>query len=203
MTGPATRIQVVDDDAVFLESLVAILESWGFDVDAFGDAESFERAAADPPADCILLDVKLGAADGLTLLEALRASGAETPVIMITGHGDVSMAVRAMRSGAQDFIEKPFDDEDLVHRIEAVIRNRQARGPGAEALGRLTPREKDVLREVVAGYSNKIIAHHLGLSPKTVEVHRSRVMDKTGAKNLPQLVRMAIAAGLDPDGGEE
>lgn len=200
---PATRIQVVDDDAVVLESLVAILESWGFEVDAFQDADSFERAAAEAPADCILLDVMLDGKDGLTVLETLRANGTETPVIVITGHGDVSMAVRALRSGAQDFIEKPYDDEHLVQRIEAVVRDSQSRGGGAEALSRLTPRETDVLKEVVAGYSNKVIAHRLGLSPKTVEVHRARVMDKTGAKNLPQLVRLAIAAGVDPDGGEE
>ena len=106
MMQPATHIQVVDDDAVVLESLVAILESWGFDVDAFPDAESFERAAANSPADCILLDVKLDGTDGLTLLQTLRAGGIETPVIVVTGHGDVSMAVRALHSGAQDFVEK-------------------------------------------------------------------------------------------------
>lgn len=196
---PPTRIQVVDDDAVVLESLVAILDSWGFDVDAFGDAESFGRAAVASPADCILLDVMLEGTDGLTLLETLRSRGIETPVIVITGHGDVSMAVRALRSGAQDFIEKPYDDEDLVHRIDAAIQSSHARGGNADLLDRLTPRETDVMKEVVAGYSNKVIAHRLGLSPKTVEVHRARVMDKTGARNLPQLVRIAIAAGLDPD----
>ena len=133
--------------------------------------------------------------DGVEALQRYRALGGAAPVIVMTGHADVSLAVEVMRAGAQDFFEKPFDDRDLIARIDEIkqdaVRNR---GP----FDALTPRETDVMREMVAGRANKVIAHRLGLSPKTVEVHRGRVMIRSGATSLADLVRMAIKAGVDP-----
>lgn len=196
-------IHLVEDDEPVRTSLCAVLESWGFAVEAFATGEAFLAARSSAPARCILLDVRLPGTDGLSVLAELRAQKIETPVIILTGHGDVAMAVKALQEGAQDFMEKPFDDEDLVQRITSAIEN----GPTLESepkiysdiLSRLTPRESDVMREVVAGNANKVAAHNLGLSPKTVEIHRARVMEKTGAKSLSHLVRIALKAGIDPD----
>lgn len=203
------RLALVEDDEPVRASLAALLESWDFRVQAFEDGESY--LAALPDADCILLDVRLPGIDGLSLLKQMRERGTRTPVIVLTGHGDVAMAVQALREGANDFLEKPYDDEELVERIETALRDAAVRasekdaGPDAQEYARyfaaLTPRETDVMNDVVAGHPNKIIAHRRGLSPKTVEIHRARVMEKTGAKSLSHLVRMALKAGIDPDSG--
>ena len=197
MTAPRL-IRIVEDDAVVAASLAALLESWGFVAETYADGESFLDAPPDPGVCCILLDVRLPGLDGLEVLRMLRKRGMATPVIILTGHGEVAMAVQALRDGAQDFIEKPYDDEDLVQRID---RAGEAAGPSAESerFTSLTPRERQVMHEVVAGHSNKVVARRLGLSPRTVEVHRQRVMTKTGADSLSQLVRMALKAGIDPD----
>ena len=193
-------IRIVEDDAAVAASLAALLESWGFAVEAFADGESLLAAPPEPSVFCLLLDVRLPGMDGLSMLRQLRERDARTPVVVLTAHGDVAMAVQALRSGAQDFIEKPYDDADLIRRIEEAAR---AVEPPTEAehFAALTPRETDVMREVVAGHPNKVIAHRLGLSPRTVEVHRSRVMEKTRAESLSHLVRMALKAGYDPDLG--
>lgn len=207
MPGSGRHIRIVEDDEPVRSSLAAVLESWGFGIEAFESGEAFLAADHAVGTDCVLLDVHLPGMDGLAVLSAFRAAGHGTPVIILTGHGDVTMAVEALRDGAQDFIEKPFDDEDLVRRIGAVIERGAVAEPPrdqyADVFARLTPRETDVMHEVVAGHPNKIIAHNLGLSPKTVEIHRARVMDKTGAKSLSHLVRMALKAGIDPEQEEE
>lgn len=187
-------VAVVEDDEAVAASLDALLSSWGFRCLGFGSGEAF--LAARPRAECVLLDVRLPGMDGLDVLEAFRAADGVTPVVVMTGHGDVDLAVQAMRGGAQDFVEKPFDGDDLVARIDRAI---DRVGPETECrarLGRLTPRETDVLREIVAGRANKVIAYNLGISPKTVELHRARVMDKTGARSLPELTRIALLGGL-------
>jgi two-component system response regulator FixJ len=146
--------------------------------------------------------------DGLTLLESLGAERRGLPVVMMTAHGDVPMAVRAMRAGAADFVEKPFARDhllDIIRRATTAARNAAptARTGDPELQGRfsdLTARESEVMQRMVIGEPNKVIARHLGISPRTVEVHRGRVMAKTGAKSLSHLVRMAIRAGLDADG---
>lgn len=197
------QITLVEDDEAVRESLCALLESWDYEVREFKDGESFLQADIPTDTICVLLDVRLPGIDGISLLSQFRETDSTTPVIILTGHGDISMAVNALKSGAQDFIEKPYDDRDLVRRIEIleplVPDTGADRQHYVDILSALTPRETEIMREVVAGFANKMIAHRLNLSPKTVEIHRSRVMEKTGAKSLSHLVRIALKAGIDPD----
>ncbi|MGF1475263.1 MAG: response regulator transcription factor [Geminicoccaceae bacterium] len=203
MTAGPRLIQLVEDDASVQRSLAALLETWRFEVQVYGDGDRFLGQADACDACCILLDVRLPGRDGLSVLTELRSRGIATPVIVITGHGDVPLAVRAIKSGAQDFIEKPFDGDALVERIQALA-GKETDALGDEAtseprFGTLTPRETEVMRLVVAGNSNKEIARALGVSPKTIEVHRARVMRKTGAPTLSHLIRLAIKSGIDPE----
>ncbi len=203
MTQATRNLALVEDNEPVRTSLCAVLESWGFTVEAFEDGERFLASDWDRRADCILLDVRLPGIDGIAVLSTLMDRGVTAPIMILTGHGDISMAVEALRIGAKDFIEKPFEDEHLVQRVNKVIETSERSDRDAaehrDRIANLTPREADVFREVVAGYANKVIAHRLGLSPKTVEIHRARVMEKTGATNMSQLVRMALKAGVDPD----
>lgn len=192
------RICIVEDDPAVAASLEAMLGTWGYACDIHATGESFLDADDDTAA-CILLDVRLPGKDGLAVLQSYRRRDAQTPIIVMTGHGDITMAVEALQRGAQDFVEKPFDGEDLVARIQTAIEKATPDVECRRKLDRLTPRETDVLRGVVAGHPNKIIAHTLGISPKTVELHRARVMDKTDAGNLSQLVQIALRGGLRPD----
>lgn len=196
------RIYVIDDDEAVRESLEALLDASGYEVATFGSAAAFREGFDPGGAGCILLDVRMPGMDGLTLLETLGADGQRVPVVMMTAHADVPMAARAMRAGAADFIEKPFAQATLLDSVAAAMARA---GPPPDAtlrarFERLTPRETEVLRQMVEGLPNKLIAHALGLSPRTVEIHRGRVMQKTGARSLAQLVRMAIRAGYVDDG---
>jgi len=199
VTPEPRRIRVLEDDAVVRESLAALLETAGFMPETFGDPEAFLAAQERGRAACIVLDLRLPRVGGMDVLDRLRAKDAATPVIMISGHADVDHAVQALHRGAQDFLEKPFDGEELVRRVERLARAAGAPSGEADPFAALTPRERDVMVEVVAGHSNKVIGRRLGLSPKTVEIHRARVMEKAGARNLSHLVRMALKAGIDPD----
>jgi two-component system response regulator FixJ len=206
VSGIEGRLYIVDDDAGVRESLEALLSSAGFDTEAYGSAADFLRAFRPAGAACVLLDVRMPGMDGLTLLETLGADRRGVPVVIMTGHADVPMAVRAMRAGAADFVEKPFAQARLLDSIRhAVARSapHPARSdPGLRArFAGLTPRETEVMQQMVIGLPNKLIAHHLGMSARTVEIHRGRVMHKTGAGSLSHLVRMAIRAGVDPDEG--
>lgn len=200
MTTTPIHVALVDDDDAVRKSLAAMLATWRFEVSTFSSGTSFLAEVDLDRADCLLLDVRLPDMSGLDLLARLRAEGAETPVIMLTGHGDVAMAVKALQTGAQDFIEKPFDGDELARRIQqmALARRRLAteRSARAAPFERLTRRETEVMRAVVAGCANKVIAQDLQLSPKTVELHRRNVMEKTGARNVSELVRMAVLAGV-------
>ena len=196
---------IVDDDEAVRDSLSNLLSVAGHANCAFASAAEFAERRADLDMGCLLLDVRLPDADGIDVLEDLIAKKFDTPVIIITGHGDVPMAVKAMKIGASDFIQKPFDVDALLKAVEQALENRtamertNARAEEARAAFKaLTPREADVMRELIIGRPNKIIAYELGLSPRTVEVHRARVMRKTGAQSLSHLVRMAISAGIDP-----
>ncbi|MDU8943747.1 response regulator transcription factor [Ovoidimarina sediminis] len=193
-----SSIDIVEDDTAVAQSLVALLSGWGFDCRHFETGVAFLEAEQEPPA-CVVLDVRLPGMDGLTVLDTFRKKDAQTPVIVMTGHGDVAMAVEAMQKGAQDFIEKPFDGDDLAGRIQAAIDRAMPDLECRRKIEALTPRETDVLREIVAGHPNKIIAYNLGISQKTVELHRARVMDKTDAGSVQHLVRIALRGGIGAD----
>ena len=194
----------MDDDEAVRESLGALLEGQGFAVAGYssGTALLAENPAA--AAACAIIDLRMPGMDGLTLLERLRASGASYPMIVATGHGDVALAVRAMKIGAADFIEKPYSNDVMLSTIwDAIRRGAPSLKSAGESdavrqLASLTPRERQVLEGLVAGNPNKIIAYQLGISPRTVEIHRANLVKKTGADSLSHLIRLALAAGIDP-----
>ncbi len=194
---------IVDDDEAVRDSLQALLESHGLASEVFASGTALLARRPLPAIGCIVTDIRMPGMDGIELMEAMAAAGIALPAIAMTGHGDIPLAVRAMKAGAADFIEKPFDDMlivDTVHR--AIATARQSTGDAAalatlrERVARLTPREREVLDRLVAGRANKAIAFDLGISPRTVEIHRASLMDKMQAQNLSHLLRMAIAAGL-------
>jgi len=197
-------ICVVDDDEAVRDSLEAVLEAEGFEVAAFASARGFLDDGL-AGAGCLVTDLRMPDMNGLELLAALAGRAQAPPVIMITGHGDVPMAVRAMKLGAVDFIEKPFDTQVLVARVREALRGPAAddgASPAAVDIRRrlelLTPREREVLEQLVIGRSNKAIGLELDISPRTVEIHRARVMEKMAVSSLAELVRLTLAAGIDP-----
>lgn len=200
---PDTKVHVIDDDEAMRDSLRFLLETSDLQVETYESATSFLAAAADGVAGCIVTDVRMPGMTGMELVRALQTQGNAPPIIMITGHGDVPLAVEAMKAGVVDFLEKPFDDDALLAAIRRALAAR-SRTEGQETesgrfnaiLAQLSPRERDVLRGVVDGKANKIIAHELGISPRTVEVYRANVMTKTGAAGLSELVRITILAGF-------
>jgi RNA polymerase sigma factor (sigma-70 family) len=194
---------IVDDDASVRKSLERLVRSVGLRGETFASAPEFlQRAATDGPS-CLVLDVRMPEVSGLALQERLAAAGPRIPIIFITGHGDITMSVRAMKAGAVDFLPKPFNDQDLLETIqEAIARDRQAREVRAalqaiqQRADLLTPREREVLGLVVAGLLNKQIAAELGMSEKTVKAHRAQVMQKMQVSSLAQLVLLAQKVGL-------
>ena len=192
-------VYIVDDDEAVRGSLRLLLKSVGLSPNAMGSAREF-LAKYDPvQPGCLVLDVRMPEMSGLELQEQLNLQGAIIPVIFITGHGDVPMAVEAMQAGAFDFLQKPFRDQDLIDRIQRALEkdrsNRSAlteRNTIRERLESLTPREREVLTMVTSGKANKVMASDLGVSQRTVEIHRARVMEKMGATSLAQLVRMVM-----------
>lgn len=202
------NVFVVDDDADVRDSLCALLESAGLRVEAFASPKKFLASAAPTRSGCLIADISMPEMDGLELQRELNNRGAKLAVIIITGHGDVPLAVRAMKAGALDFIEKPFDDEVLLASVRrALTFGERTRGDTAlanaakERIAALTPRERQVLELLVAGKQNKVIAHELEISPRTIEIHRAHLMDKMQARSLSELVRLAIAAGISPGAG--
>ena len=202
------RVYIVDDDEAVRDSLWALLESRAYSVRSFGSAMEFLTAAPTLAAGCLIADIRMPGMDGLELQQHLTDRSLRFPLIVITGHGDVPLAVRAMKAGAIDFIEKPFASQAIIDSLEiALARLRQGdeqdRGKVAAAarLALLTPRERQVLQGLLAGLPSKTIAYDLAISPRTVEVHRARLMDKTGARNLSELIRLALAAGVRPSAG--
>jgi len=190
---------LVDDHGEFRESAAWWLESLGYAVSTFDDPRTFLDAGDPPAGSCLLFDVRMPGMSGLELLDALRARGCDRPVIFMSGHGDVPLAVEAMSKGAVTFLEKPFREAAL----EAALKKAFASLPSPEQddfqqrLSALTERERQVMDLVVGGDVNKVIAYKLGISPKTVELHRSRIMAKMGASNVSNLVRMAVAGRVD------
>ena len=198
------NVFVVDDDQAMRNSLKWLIESVGMKVETYSTADEFIRNYYPGRAGCLLLDVRMPGMSGLELQEHFLKHQINIPIIIITGHGDVPMAVRAMKSGAVDFIEKPFNDEMLLESIRNAlnkdIEQRAAQAERAEIatrLANLTPREHEVMEMVTAGKSNKDIAQSLGVSVQTVEAHRSRVMEKMQADSLADLVKMAVTANIE------
>lgn len=197
------KVYVVDDDEAVRESLAALLDSCGYDATAFESGRQFLAACPAGAAGCLLADVRMPDMDGLELQERVSAAHPGLVVVIMTGHAEVPIAVRAMKAGAIDFIEKPFTEEVLLETVGRAIghsRAAQEKNSASAMVGvrleLLTPRERDVLTGLVAGLPNKTIAYDLGISPRTVEIHRARVMEKMQAKSLSELVRMALAAGV-------
>jgi two-component system response regulator FixJ len=197
-----TLVYIVDDDEAVRDSLSLLIEAAGYEAEVFELAwAALDRCRARRP-DCILSDVRMPGMDGIEFQEKLAENAIHVPVVIMTGHGDVRLAVRAMKAGALDFIEKPFDDRAILASIEEAIAKHAARASPkpidaelAARLDSLTAREREVLDLLVAGDPNKVIAYRLQISPRTVEIHRARVMEKMRAKSLPELVRMAMALG--------
>jgi FixJ family two-component response regulator len=199
---PVPTVFVVDDDEGVRSALALLLKSMGQPAATYASAADFLADYAPERPGCALLDVRMPGMSGLELQDELNRRGVVLPVIFITGHGDVPMAVEAMQRGAFDFLQKPFHDQDLAERIRrALARDRELREAIGEKsqirarLGRLTPRERQVLDLVTAGKPNKVMAAELGVSQRTVEIHRAHVMKKLGASSLAQLVRMTMIAG--------
>ena len=199
MNDLTQTIYVVDDDEAMRDSMTWLLEGEGYVVACFDSAESFLKARRDDMRGCLILDVRMPEMSGLELHEKLDALGSELPVIFVTGHGDVPMAVSALQRGACDFIEKPFHNEDLLSRIVRALEldaqlsaRRQRNGAISYRLDQLTQRESEVMKLVVAGKLNKQIADELNISMKTVEAHRARVMEKMGVRTLAELVKAVV-----------
>ena len=196
---PTPTVFVVDDDEAVRNSLRFLLKSVGLATQTLSSATEFLDTYRPIQPGCLVLDVRMPGMSGLELQQQLNLRGATTPVIFITGHGDIPMAVDAMQQGAFDFLQKPFRDQDLIDRIQrALARDAKTRAALQEherirqRLESLTPREHEVLALMIRGKPNKVMAHELGVSQRTVEIHRARVMDKSGASSLAQLVRMVM-----------
>jgi two-component system response regulator FixJ len=202
------KVYVIDDDPAMRDSLDFLLGSAGFNVRLFESAQVFLNELADLAAGCVVTDIRMPGMDGMELLRQLNsASGVrKLPVIVMTGHGDVPLAVEAMKLGALDFLEKPFEDDRLIGMIETALSHNDS-GAKSEAVSAdmaarvasLTPRERQVMQGLVTGLSNKAIARDYDISPRTVEVYRANVMTKMQAGNLSELVRFAIRAGIADD----
>jgi two-component system response regulator FixJ len=199
-TQPELAVFVVDDDEAMRDSLDFLLSSAGCAVRTFEAAERLLEALADGNCGCVVSDVRMPGVDGLELLRRIKAAHPSLPVVIITGHGDVPLAVEAMKLGAVDFVEKPFDDERLIGVVQAALAGAARAADPSDGIGAriasLSPRERQVLDGLVAGLSNKAIARAHDISPRTVEVYRANLMVKMQAASLSDLVRMAMRAGL-------
>jgi two-component system response regulator FixJ len=197
------EIFIVDDDPAVRDALAVVLSLEGYQVTSFSEGASFLAAARSHVPACILLDVHMPGRSGLDILRELNAQDYDAPIFIISGQGDIPMAVEAIRNGALDFIEKPFDARTVVGRVrEAMVAWKRRRDGGtlSDILGMqfpgrdlLTPREGEVLAQIASGSSNKEAGRVLGISPRTIEVHRARIMEKLGAKNAADLVRIVLS----------
>jgi two-component system response regulator FixJ len=196
-------VYIVDDDEAVRDSLSLLLVTRGYTVRAFASAPEFLAAAPSLRPGCLIADIRMPEMDGLELQQRLIDEALPFPLIVITGHGDVPLAVRAMKVGAIDFIEKPFPAETIINSAAAALA-RLAESPDPDPVAAtsiakfalLTPREREVLQGLLAGLPNKSIAYDLAISPRTVEIHRARIMNKMEARSLSDLIRMSFAAGL-------
>ncbi len=202
MTEPKPTVFLVDDDHAVRDALELLLDTAGFNTVSFSSATEFlARYKADQPG-CLVLDIRMPGMSGMELQDALVSEAVGLPIIFLTGHGNVRMSAKAFRTGAVDFLEKPFDESVLLQRIHEALRldraNREAAARQTQASSRLavlTPRESEVMLLLVAGNANKEIAAKLDLSTRTVETHRGRIMEKTGVQSVTELVELAISSG--------
>jgi two-component system response regulator FixJ len=203
---PKGKVYVIDDDEAVRDSLQFLLGSVDFEVRLFESAQAFLDALGSLAFGCVVSDVRMPDIDGIELLRRLKSLGSRFPVIIMTGHGDVPLAVEAMKLGAVDFLEKPFDDGLLITMVDAGLkraepeaRQEAAAREVAERVASLSPRERQVMDGLVAGLSNKAIAREYDISPRTIEVYRANVMTKMQAGSLSELVRLAMRAGALKD----
>jgi two-component system, LuxR family, response regulator FixJ len=196
-------VHVVDDDPVFLRSMEALLEAAGFTIRAYDSGPAVLKAAPQLSGGCMILDVQMPGMNGLELQSRLSELGIRLPMIVMTGQGDIATAVRAMKAGAVDFIEKPFEDDLLLTTIEIALATAAGQasrertiGDAAALIATLSPRERQVLEGIVAGRSTKMIAHYIGISPRTVEVHRAHMLERLGIRSIAEAIRLAVMAGL-------
>jgi len=203
MPSDGDIVHVIDDDEASRQSLAFLLESAQIGVRTYASATIFLEQVSRTRASCVVTDVRMPGMSGIDLLRRLKELGIEVPVIVITGHGDVPLAVEAMKIGAADFLEKPFDDEVLLASVRSALRQRDGENKRRRErveidarLAALSNRERDVLTGLVAGRANKQIAYDLGISPRTVEIYRANLMNKMHAGSLSELVRMALVAGM-------
>jgi two-component system response regulator FixJ len=199
-------IYVIDDDDAMRDSLNFLLDSSGYSVTLFDDAQRFMEALPGLAFGCVVSDVRMPGIDGIELLKRMKAQHSPFPILIMTGHGDVPLAVEAMKLGAVDFLEKPFEDDRLVAMIETAIRQAEPAAKSeaiaqdvAARVASLSPRERQVMEGLVAGLSNKLIARDYDISPRTIEVYRANVMTKMQAGSLSELVRLAMRAGMLKD----
>jgi two-component system response regulator FixJ len=199
-------IYIIDDDPAVRRSLERLLDAVGFQVASYATPKAFLGVAGDLPVGCALLDLRMPEMDGFEVQARLRLINPDLPVIVMTAQGDVQTAVRAMKAGAVDFIEKPYGDDALVAAIESALKDGAAKGrtddiaAAAALIDTLSPRERQVLEALVAGQPNKVIAFDLGISVRTVEVHRARMMDRLGVRQLAEAVRLSVLGTLAEGG---
>lgn len=197
MTSEAKAIYIVDDDPAVRDALSVVFNLEGFVVETFSDGDTFVQSASKTHPACVILDVHMPGRSGIDILKSLNAENYPAPIFIISGQGDIPMAVEAIRNGAFDFIEKPFTADKVVERINQGIEAVKRRGSDEMAMNfsgadLLTRRESEVLKEITDGSSNKEVGRKLGISPRTVEVHRARIMEKLGARNAADLVRIVL-----------
>ena len=197
------KVYVIDDDEAMRDSLRFLLESAGFDVTLFETAAGFLDTLPGLDFGCVVSDVRMPGLDGIELLKRMKAGHSPFPIVIMTGHGDVPLAVEAMKLGAVDFLEKPFEDDRLIGMIETAIRQAEPAAKSeavtldiAARIASLSPRERQVMEGLIAGLSNKLIARDYDISPRTIEVYRANVMTKMQANSLSELVRLAMRAGM-------
>ncbi len=197
------KVYVIDDDEAMRDSLNFLLESADFNVTLFETAQNFLDALPGLEFGCVVSDVRMPGIDGIEMLKRMKAGHSTFPILIMTGHGDVPLAVEAMKLGAVDFLEKPFEDDRLIGMIDAAIRQAEPAARSevvtqeiAARVATLSPRERQVMDGLIAGLSNKLIARDYDISPRTIEVYRANVMTKMQANSLSELVRLAMRAGL-------
>ena len=200
------KVYVIDDDAAMRDSLNFLLDAANFEVALFESATNFLEVLPRLEFGCVISDIRMPGIDGIELLRRMKLLDSRFPIVIITGHGDVPLAVEAMKLGAVDFLEKPFEDDRLIGMIEAAIRQREPAAKDEAAtrdiaarIDSLSPRERQVMEGLITGLSNKMIARNYDISPRTIEVYRANVMTKMQASSLSELVRLAMRAGLLKD----